>query len=92
MKGSSFSLLAFHPDRPAVGPTDLVDVKKAEAEPFYIVDISGRHAVEFFEEVVLVFLADAGALVSDIHIKLIAFSPAANGDFRVVATVLYRVI
>lgn len=44
---------------------NLGNVVEADAEAFNVVDVAGGDAVEFFEDVFLVFFGDADAVVGD---------------------------
>lgn len=64
-KGSPFSDLTGDADLPAMCPTNLMYIEKAESKAFYIVDVAGGNAVELFKKPFLVLLGNTGAPVSN---------------------------
>lgn len=45
---------------------NLGDIVESDAESFHVVDVAGGDAVEFLENMFLVFLGDADAVVGDL--------------------------
>jgi len=65
---SGSRLFAFYLDSPAVGTTDLVDVKQAKAKAFNVVHVAGWYAVELLKQSVLVFFAYARPFVGNVEV------------------------
>ena len=62
------------------------------AKAFYVVDVAGGDTVEFFEDMFLVLLGDADAMVADTQLELSVNDGGGYGDVGCVGGVFYTIV
>lgn len=92
MKSRPLPRFALYPNRPTVGPADLMNVKKTEAEALHVVHITGRDAIKFFEEVGLVFRRYARPFIGYVEVELFVFAASAKTYFWWAATIFDGIV